>query len=133
MQTTLAQPAAPLPVDTASSGPILRDNETPLWSKLSRAYVSLALIPEGADGSRTVSLARFGAYEVRLVEFPQSPAADTPPIRVGLYRRDTHSPLDSRPCDDLDAAAAAAEHLIVRARQLYGTHANSSRLSPTPS
>jgi hypothetical protein len=34
------------------------------------AYVRLAMTPERADGSRTATLARFGALEVRLTECP---------------------------------------------------------------
>ena len=37
-------------------------------SRLCRAYLALSLASETEDGSRTMPLARFGAFEVRLVE-----------------------------------------------------------------
>jgi len=91
----------------------------PLLSRLNQAYVSLALIPEDTDGSRTVSLARYGAYEVRLVEFPPSRASDAFPFWLKLYRRDLRTSLDSRCCQDLDHAEAVAEHLVSRAKRLH--------------
>ena len=107
---------------------ILR-KKRPLLSRLNQAYVSLALIPEDTDGSRTVSLARFGAYEVRMVEFPPSPASDAFPFWLKLYRRDLRSSLDSRCCLDLDHAEAVAEHLMSRARKLHRAHAGHSPAS----
>ena len=107
---------------------ILR-KKRPLLSRLNQAYVSLALIPEDTDGSRTVSLARYGAYEVRLVEFPPSRASDAFPFWLKLYRRDLRSSLDSRCCLDLDHAEAVAEHLMSRARKLHRAHAGHSPAS----
>jgi hypothetical protein len=108
-------------------GTILR-KKRPLLSRLNQAYISLALIPEDTDGSRTVSLARYGAYEVRLVEFPPSLASDAFPFWLKLYRRDLRTSLDSRCCQDLDHAEAVAEHLVSRAKQLHRADAR-----PVPS
>jgi hypothetical protein len=94
-------------------------NKKPLLSRLNQAYVGLLAIPEGADGSRTVSLARYGAYEVRLVEFPHRHTADACPFWIRLYRRDLRSAIDTRRCDDLDDAEIAAAHLVARARELH--------------
>ena len=43
--------------------------------RLTRGYVQLCVAPPDVDGAKTVSLARFGHYDVRLVEFvPANPA-----------------------------------------------------------
>lgn len=96
----------------------------PLLSRLSQAYVRLLLIPESMDGSRTVSLARYGAYEVRLVEFSHGPASDDSSFWIRLHRRGVQSSLDSCWCDDLDDAETTAEQFLSRAKQLhnYGSH-----------
>jgi hypothetical protein len=107
---------------------ILR-KKRPLLSRLNQAYISLAFIPEDTDGSRTVSLARYGAYEVRLVEFPPSRASDAFPFWLKLYRRDVRTLLDSRCCQDLDDAETIAEHLVSRAKQLHRAHAGSAAAS----
>jgi hypothetical protein len=104
---------------TQWSGAILRKKNRPLLNRLSQAYVRLLLMPEGTDGSRTVSLARYGAYEVRLVEFSHGPASDDSSFWVRLHRRGIHTSLDSCWCDDLDDAETAAEHFVSRAMQLH--------------
>ena len=38
---------------------------------LNNAYVGLALMPESGDGSKTVTLKRYGDYEVRMIDFSQ--------------------------------------------------------------
>jgi len=97
----------------------LRKKNKPLLGRLGQAYVRLLLIPESTDGSRTVSLARYGAYEVRLVEFSHRPASDDSCFWVRLHRRGLQSSLDSCWCDDLDDAETAAEHFVSRAKQLH--------------
>jgi hypothetical protein len=97
----------------------LRKKNKPLLGRLGQAYVRLLLIPESTDGSRTVSLARYGAYEVRLVEFSHCPASDDSCFWVRLHRRGLQSSLDSCWCDDLDDAETAAEHFVSRAKQLH--------------
>jgi hypothetical protein len=100
----------------------LRKKNRSLMGRLNRAYVSLLLAPESTDGSRTVPLARYGAYEVRLVEFPHGPGAESSSLWLRLYDRDVRSSLDSRRCDDLDDAETLVEHLLSRARQLHTAH-----------
>lgn len=90
--------------------------------RLKQAYVSLLLAPEDTDGSRTVSLARYGPYEVRLTESPQHPPADTSALSLRLYRRDIRSTLDDLRCDDLDHAELVAEQLLRQARRMHQTH-----------
>jgi hypothetical protein len=109
---------------TQWSGKILRKKNRPLLNRLCQAYVRLLLTPESTDGSRTVSLARYGAYEVRLVEFSHRPVSDDSSFWVRLDRRGMQCSLDSCWCDDLDDAETAAEHFVSRARQLnnHGSH-----------
>jgi hypothetical protein len=90
---------------------------------LSRAYISLLLAPENADGSRAVSVGRHGDYEVRLVERLDRARTDISSLWVSLYRRDVASLLDSCRCDDLDHAETLATHLLSRAKQLGRAHA----------
>jgi hypothetical protein len=86
---------------------------------LNNAYVGLALMPECSDGSKTVTLKRYGDYEVRLVDFSQGgPIADCL-FWLELYCHTTRSSLDSCRCDDLEDAEAAADHFVSHAKQLY--------------
>jgi hypothetical protein len=52
--------------------------------RIIRAYLALYLVPTGDDGDRTVSLARFGAYEVRLVEVTPDLSAEIPLLWLEL-------------------------------------------------
>lgn len=80
-------------------------------------------MPESKDGSRSVSLARYGVYEVRLREFLQAHGRDSSALWITLYRKDIQSSLDDCRCDDLDDAEAAAARLVSRARELDRIHA----------
>jgi hypothetical protein len=78
----------------------------------------LAFVSEGDNGSKTISLVRFGSYEVRLVEFAQASSAHDTQLWIELYAHNRQRGLDSRACSDLEEAALAAEELISQARQL---------------
>ncbi len=93
-------------------------NVRPLTSRLHMAYVGLVLAPQSENGSRTVTLARYGAFEVRLVEFRQCYTSDDSPFWIELYRHDTQSSLDSYLSDDLEGAEVAAEQFRSHARAL---------------
>jgi hypothetical protein len=84
-------------------------------SQLYKAYVGLAIAAANEDGSRTVSIRRFGTLEVRLVEFATRQQAD-------IYDYDTQSSLDSCLCHDLDEAEPILEHLFSSARHLTEPH-----------
>jgi hypothetical protein len=86
-------------------------------SRLRQAYVGLMLAPESEDGSRTVPLARYGAFEVRLIEFNQR-TSEARPFWIELYRRDTQTSLDSCLSDDLESAEIATEQFVSHARDL---------------
>ena len=104
------------------SGTILRKKNRPLMGRLNQAYVSLLLTPQDADGTRTVSLARFGRYEVRLTESLQHAPESASALALRLYRRDIRSLLAHRACDDLDQAHVVAEQLLQQARQMNQAH-----------
>jgi|SRR5262245_35918888 hypothetical protein len=86
--------------------------------RLTRGYVRVRVAPPDADDVKTVSLARFGHYDVRLFEFvPEKPTEPTP-IWLELYSHETRCGIDSYRCYDLEAAVRATEELIAHARQL---------------
>ena len=87
-------------------------------SQLYKAYVGLAIAAAKEDGSRTVSIRRFRALEVRLVEFATRQQADNVEIWIELYDYDTQSSLDSCLCHDLDEAEPMLTHLLTSARHL---------------
>jgi len=100
------------------SGTILtRRNE--LLGRLNNAYVGLALVPECSDGSKTITLKRYGDHEVRLIDFSRGRSSTDCLFWLELYCHTTRSSLDSCRCDDLEDAEAAADHLVSRAKQLY--------------
>ena len=91
-------------------------------SRLCRAYLALSFAGETEDGSRTMPLARFGAFEVRLVELAGRRKTEDSDFWIELYRHDIQSSLDSCRCQDLDEAEPIAEYLVACARGLYDTH-----------
>jgi len=84
-----------------------------------RAYLELFLASPRDDGSKIASLARFGAYEVRLVEFAEDACANVPLLWLELYRHDTCVGLDSFRCDDFDDAVMVAHAFMVSAKALH--------------
>jgi hypothetical protein len=87
--------------------------------QLRNAYVGLALVPESGDGSKTVTLKRYGDYEVRLIDFSHGRSSADCLFWLELYCHTTRSSLDSCRCDDLDDAEAAADDLVSRAKRLH--------------
>jgi hypothetical protein len=104
----------------------------PSGSVLRRAYIGLMFAPEAADGSRSIKLCRYGAFEVRLVELPNGDLFAAAPLWIELYRHDIRQSLISRRCDDLDDAEAAAENLIARAKELDQSYSSSLSRADTP-
>ena len=100
--------------------------------RLCQAYVGLVLAPTAEDGSRTTSVARFGAFEVRMIERADQRVRDAADFWIELYRHDTRSSLDSFLCQDLDDGESIVEQLIWCARQLNESQGGSglSPLSP---
>jgi hypothetical protein len=87
-------------------------------ARLVRAYLSLFLVP-WHDGARAVRLARFGAYEVRLVEVAHDLSGECFPLWLELYANDIQASLDSCGCEEFDVAVSLADELIARARELH--------------
>jgi len=85
--------------------------------RLTRAYIHLLLVPADDNGARTVSLARFGNFEVRLIEFVQDSDTEAP-MWLELYARDARCGLDGCRCYDLEEAVISARYLVARAREL---------------
>jgi hypothetical protein len=90
-----------------------------LEQRLASAYASLWHVPEDEHHSRSISLERYGAYDVRLVEVPpESPASAAKSLWLELCDQDSQIVLDSCICDGLEEAAISAEGLISQAREL---------------
>jgi hypothetical protein len=87
-------------------------------ARLVRAYLGLILVP-WTMGTRSVRLARFGVYEVRLVEFEHDFADAGPPLWLELYRHDTNESLDACGCDEFEVAVRVAQDFMVQASELY--------------
>ncbi len=90
----------------------------PIWGRLNKAYTSLAFMPEHGDRSRTSTLDRYGAFEVRLMEISQGDPASDCLLWLELYCHVTGASLDSCRCDNLEDAETAADHLVASAKQL---------------
>src|SRR5262245_22071241 len=87
-------------------------------TRLIRAYMDLFFAPPLDDGSKVISLARFGCYEVRLFELAHDTSAALP-LWIELYAHDTHATLDSFGCDDFEAAVTVAGEFMTRAEALH--------------
>jgi hypothetical protein len=99
-------------------GAVLSEDLSMLLSepRITRAYMRLLLIAPDKDGSKTVSLARIGNYEVLMVEFAQFWLADFPPLWLELYAHDIDAAIDSCRCHDLEEMVGVAKLLILRAK-----------------
>ena len=105
------------------SGTTLTKRYGPL-GHLNNAYVGLALLPECSDGSKTVTLKRYGDYEVRLIDFSQDRSTADCLFWLELYCRMTRSSPDSCRCDDLDDAYRAVKfEVLLRLRRTLGQQA----------
>ena len=100
-------------------GTSLQDTVTHKYTerRLIQAYLKLFLAVQIEDGVKTVSLARFGSYEVRVIELSRDASASIFPVWLELYEHNTVSTLDSCGCSDLEEAVTAAEDLMSQARQ----------------
>ena len=85
---------------------------------VTQAYVQLLDAPRDEQNWRTVSLAKYVHYEVRLIERLSVVDAEIPCLWVELYAADVQTSIDSCGCDDVEAAVVAAEYLISQGRKL---------------
>jgi hypothetical protein len=97
----------------------LTKNSGPTLGRINRAYVSLVLMPERSDHSRTATLDRCGPYEVRLVDFLQGAQDSDCLFWLELYCHVTDRSLDSWCCDNFDDAETVADHFISVAKRLH--------------
>lgn len=84
------------------------------------AYTRLFLMPERDDGSKLISIAAFGRYEIRLIEFQDPRPGSLAPLWIELYDRVAGRTLDGAGCNDLQDAGCATETFIAEARALSG-------------
>src|SRR5262245_55277485 len=85
--------------------------------RIMQMYIWALVAPKHING-QPVSLVRHGAYDVRLMEFP-NPKKDTIPLWIELFDHEHNAALDSYGGCDLQEAAAAAQALISQARRLH--------------
>ena len=80
--------------------------------RITRAYINLLCLPHGDVGM--ISLAWIGNYEIRMLDVPQTCAADQPLFLIELVDHDAQSQLDSRVCYEIEQGAAAFEAFVSR-------------------
>jgi hypothetical protein len=85
---------------------------------VTQAYFQLIRVSWSANGSRSITLAKYGGCEVHLVERKPADDSDAPHLWVELHAKDAGSPTDARGCDDLEAAAVAAEQIMLKAKRM---------------
>ena len=88
-----------------------------LEAQLIQAHVKLQFAARGEDDSRTATLVRHGAYEVRLVEPSHASPAGGVLFWIELFDHDRRRSIDSVGSYILEDAAIAAEHLIAHAER----------------
>ena len=93
-------------------------NRRSVEALVTQAYFQLIRVAWNESGSRSISLAKYGSYEVRLVERKPTAGADAPDLWVELYAKDAQTLIEARGCDDLEAAAIAAEQIMSKAERL---------------
>jgi hypothetical protein len=95
-------------------------------SQLLEAHVKLRVMSRGKDGSVTTSLARHGAYEVRLYEPPQDVGLSGDVLfRIELFNHSTRTVVEGYSCNLVEDAATALARMIDRANQLADGEASS--------
>jgi hypothetical protein len=96
---------------------------------LYQAYVALKFSPPSECGSRLVSVAHFGEFEVRLVELAQPRASDAVEFWIELYRHNMRMSSDSHLCHDLHVAQFCHEvPRILRATTQYVPQSSSTAI-----
>lgn len=117
--------AAPLPIEgehasTSSGlsqigkGVVKMDIE----ARLLRAHVELYVRRREEPGSKSVSVAQYGAYEVRLLQLVQGSSADPFIFWLELFDHNQRISLDSGSAENLGKALGVTEELISHAEQL---------------
>jgi hypothetical protein len=81
------------------------------------AHARLQFVPSAADAATVVTLARFGSFEVRLIQPVNVPLANEARFWMELFDHDRQLSLDSVGNLVLEDAAATAEDFIACARK----------------
>jgi hypothetical protein len=87
-------------------------------SRLLRAHVELAVTPTDEHGMKAAQIARYGAYEVRLVEFSETFPAHTFVFWLELFDHNNKVAVDGGGANDLEEAVTLAEELASQAEEL---------------
>lgn len=87
-------------------------------ARVTESYTGLFLTPKHDDGSRLATIARIGAFEVRLLEMASANSPEEASLWVELYDRGLRLGVDSYKCGDLDEAIDIAQLLVTQATQL---------------
>jgi hypothetical protein len=90
-------------------------------NRLYKSYVGLGLTPRNESGSRTISVARFRVFEVRIIELVDCSPHGSSDLWIELYRHDTQASLDGCLCRDFNEVENLGEDLISQAKELYET------------
>lgn len=86
--------------------------------RISQAYISLQCQPDG--GSKTISLAWIGDFEIRM--HAAAPAdAERPLFVLDIFDHDAQLFLDSRACRTLADGAAAFDQFLLMAEPVAGS------------
>jgi hypothetical protein len=83
--------------------------------RITRAYISLLSAPTGKHGGRSISLVRFGKYEVRMTDISQIFSTDTPLFWLELFDHDLKLTVDSCQCHEFEEAATVLKDLVLQA------------------
>ena len=99
-------------------GPALCKSHRSVALTVTQAYARLLSIPASEKGVRSVPLAKFGNYEVRLAELSSVTSATDLPIWMELYDDHVRCSIDGYGYSDLEDAIPAAEDLLSQAQRL---------------
>jgi hypothetical protein len=100
----------------------VRHENTLNVDRLYESYAGLRLTRRNESGSRTIPVAHFGEFEVRLIEFVDCNHHGSSDLWIELYSHDTLSSIDSCLCRDPDEVENLGAHFISQARELYETN-----------
>jgi hypothetical protein len=89
-----------------------------LAARLVQARGELAVAPKDEHGSKAVTLARFSAYEVRLVQFGQTSSADAFAFWLELFDHNDGIAVNGGGTNDFGETLAFAEELVSQAEEL---------------
>ena len=109
---------SPAMVLSKMRGPALCKSHRSVALTVTQAYARLLSIPASEKGVRSVPLAKFGNYEVRLAELSSVTSATDLPIWMELYDDHVRCSIDGYGYSDLEDAIPAAEDLLSQAQRL---------------